>query len=105
MASKEFFKENSLLIILSLLVSASEMKIGDLFAEWGSGAGQIDPTKALDPGLIYDLSEIDYIRFLCKASYSGTILSICCKKLIYKEQTNVYELKKRTKNKEQRLYS
>jgi hypothetical protein len=40
MASKEFFKENStLLIILSLLVSASEMKIGDLFAEWGSGAG------------------------------------------------------------------
>lgn len=76
MASKEFFKENSLLIILSLLVSASEMKIGDLFAEWGSGAGQIDPTKALDPGLIYDLSEIDYIRFLCKASYSRTILSI-----------------------------
>lgn len=76
MASKEFFKENSLLIILSLLVSASEIKIGDLFAEWGSGAGQIDPTKALDPGLIYDLSEIDYIRFLCKASYSGTILSI-----------------------------
>jgi len=40
MASKEFFKENStLLIILSLLVSASEMKIGDLLAEWGSGAG------------------------------------------------------------------
>jgi hypothetical protein len=24
----------------------------------------------------------------------------CCKKLIYKEQTNVYELRKRTKNKE-----
>uniref|UniRef100_A0A3N7FLP5 Subtilisin-like protease fibronectin type-III domain-containing protein n=1 Tax=Populus trichocarpa TaxID=3694 RepID=A0A3N7FLP5_POPTR len=60
----------------TLMTTASEMKIGDLFAEWGSGAGQIDPTKALDPGLIYDLSEIDYIRFLCKASYSGTILSI-----------------------------
>ncbi|CAK7329341.1 unnamed protein product [Dovyalis caffra] len=52
------------------------MEIGDLFAEWGYGAGQIDPIKALDPGLVYDLSEIDYIRFLCKASYSGTALRI-----------------------------
>ncbi|XP_019434178.1 PREDICTED: cucumisin-like [Lupinus angustifolius] len=34
-------------------------------AEFAYGAGQIDPSKAVNPGLIYDANEIDYVRFLC----------------------------------------
>jgi hypothetical protein len=37
--------------------------------------------------------------------HSFILGSLCCKKLIYKEQINVYEPRKRTKNKEQSLYS
>lgn len=42
----------------------------------GYGAGHINPTAALDPGLVYDLHEDDYIRFLCQQSYNGTVLQL-----------------------------
>jgi len=32
---------------------------------WGQGAGHVAPSVAVDPGLVYDLSTVDYARFLC----------------------------------------
>ncbi|KAL6968553.1 hypothetical protein U1Q18_034356 [Sarracenia purpurea var. burkii] len=37
---------------------------------WGTGAGHVDPEKALDPGLVYDLTVDDYLNFLCASGYS-----------------------------------
>ncbi|KAK1572425.1 hypothetical protein Q3G72_032503 [Acer saccharum] len=37
---------------------------------WGMGAGHVDPEKALDPGLVYDLTVEDYLGFLCASNYS-----------------------------------
>ncbi|KAL8137422.1 hypothetical protein V2J09_003423 [Rumex salicifolius] len=34
------------------------------------GAGHLNPLQAVDPGLVYDASEADYIRFLCSLGYS-----------------------------------
>ncbi|KAI5434344.1 hypothetical protein KIW84_021267 [Lathyrus oleraceus] len=43
-------------------------------AEFAYGAGQIDPIKAMNPGLVYDANEEDYIRFLCGQGLNMSIL-------------------------------
>ncbi|WJX52973.1 hypothetical protein P8452_39027 [Trifolium repens] len=45
-------------------------------AEFAFGAGQVNPTRALNPGLIYDMDELGYVQFLCHEGYNGTTLSI-----------------------------
>ncbi|KAL2345987.1 hypothetical protein Fmac_007272 [Flemingia macrophylla] len=35
------------------------------------GAGHVLPDKAMDPGLIYDISTYDYVDFLCNSNYSA----------------------------------
>ncbi|XP_022990086.1 cucumisin-like [Cucurbita maxima] len=39
-------------------------------AEFAYGAGHINPANAINPGLVYDAEEIDYIKFLCGQGYS-----------------------------------
>ncbi|XVF20655.1 hypothetical protein REPUB_Repub12eG0020200 [Reevesia pubescens] len=34
------------------------------------GAGNINPSKAMDPGLIYDMKTSDYVLFLCNIGYT-----------------------------------
>ena len=45
-------------------------------AEFAYGTGQINPVKALSPGLIYDVEEIDYVKFLCGQGYDTKRLRI-----------------------------
>ncbi|TFW16852.1 S8 family peptidase [Duganella callida] len=40
-----------------------DMQVGTL--PWGQGAGQVKPTAAADPGLVYDISAADYVKYLC----------------------------------------
>nr|TKR91084.1 hypothetical protein D5086_0000225950 [Populus alba] len=41
----------------------------DVFA---IGSGHVNPTKADDPGLVYDIQPDDYISYLCGLGYSNT---------------------------------
>ncbi|KAK2653731.1 hypothetical protein Ddye_013587 [Dipteronia dyeriana] len=44
--------------------------------EFAYGSGHINPVKAVDPGLVFDASEADYINFLCKQGYNTTKLRL-----------------------------
>jgi hypothetical protein len=35
---------------------------------WAQGAGHVDPNKATDPGLVYDLAKADYVAYQCKVN-------------------------------------
>ncbi|KAJ9128538.1 hypothetical protein P3X46_034902 [Hevea brasiliensis] len=41
---------------------------------WAYGSGHVDPKKALSPGLVYDISTEDYIKFLCSLNYPLKII-------------------------------
>jgi hypothetical protein len=43
---------------------------------WGQGAGHVDPSKAVDPGLVYDAGTLDYIRYMC--GIPGTLSASFC---------------------------
>ncbi|KAK1560894.1 hypothetical protein Q3G72_031993 [Acer saccharum] len=44
-------------------------------AEFAYGAGQVNPHRAVNPGLVYDMNDMNYIQFLCHEGYSGLSLA------------------------------
>lgn len=58
-------------------------KPADVFA---MGAGHVNPEKAIDPGLIYDIQTEDYITHLCSLGYTTSeIISITHKNVSCRE--------------------
>ncbi|XP_017250948.1 subtilisin-like protease SBT4.3 [Daucus carota subsp. sativus] len=45
-------------------------------AEFAYGSGQINPMKAVDPGLVFDASESDYVDFLCNEGYNTSLVRL-----------------------------
>lgn len=41
-----------------------------------TGAGHVNPSKANDPGLVYDIQPDDYIPYLCGLGYKGDEVSL-----------------------------
>lgn len=52
------------------------MKIKPIGLALASGAGLINPRRAVDPGLIYDIDVNSYISFLCKEGYNGSDIGL-----------------------------
>ncbi|XP_047320474.1 cucumisin-like [Impatiens glandulifera] len=61
----------------ALMTTAFPMSvITNTDAEFAYGSGQINPTKAADPGLVYDATEADFVSFLCGQGYDTKKLRI-----------------------------
>ncbi|KAJ8755963.1 hypothetical protein K2173_024508 [Erythroxylum novogranatense] len=43
------------------------------------GAGHVNPNRALDPGLVYDIQSTDYVTFLCSIGYDSKRISVFLK--------------------------
>ncbi|KAK4389373.1 Subtilisin-like protease SBT1.7 [Sesamum angolense] len=46
------------------------------------GAGHVNPPKAIDPGLVYDIGPEDYISYLCGLGYKEKEITIITKRII-----------------------
>ncbi|XP_059639217.1 subtilisin-like protease SBT4.3 [Cornus florida] len=44
--------------------------------EFAYGSGHINPVAAVDPGLVFDASEADYVNFLCRQGYNTSTLRL-----------------------------
>jgi hypothetical protein len=49
---------------------------GNASTPFAFGAGHVDPQRALDPGLIYDLGIDDYVNFLCSRNYTEKAIRV-----------------------------
>lgn len=47
------------------------------------GAGYVDPPRAIDPGLVYDLTADDYLDFLCALNYTQFMIATVAKRANY----------------------
>lgn len=44
------------------------------------GAGHVHPEKAMDPGLVYDISSYDYVEFMCNLNYTTKNIQVVTRK-------------------------
>ncbi|KAF3433056.1 hypothetical protein FNV43_RR24158 [Rhamnella rubrinervis] len=44
--------------------------------EFAYGSGLLNPSMAVNPGLVFDASEEDYVNFLCKQGYNTTTVGL-----------------------------
>ncbi|KAG5594360.1 hypothetical protein H5410_035592 [Solanum commersonii] len=75
----------------AIMMTADLDEKSDLFA---TGAGHVNPSRASDPGLIYDIKPEDYVQYLCglkypnKAAYMSILRKVNCSSKIAEAELN-----------------
>ncbi|KAG5021625.1 hypothetical protein AAZX31_07G042600 [Glycine max] len=49
---------------------------GNVSSVFDYGAGHVHPVKAMNPGLVYDISTSDYVNFLCNSNYTTNTIHV-----------------------------
>ncbi|KAK7294519.1 hypothetical protein RJT34_17408 [Clitoria ternatea] len=53
---------------------------GNVSSVFDYGAGHVHPEKAMNPGLVYDISGSDYVNFLCNSNYTTKSIQVITRK-------------------------
>ncbi|KAL4366443.1 hypothetical protein GQ457_05G000380 [Hibiscus cannabinus] len=53
-----------------------DLAFGDMASPFAFGSGHVDPTKASNPGLVYDMAAEDYVLYLCSLKYNESQISL-----------------------------
>ncbi|WVZ20476.1 hypothetical protein V8G54_007798 [Vigna mungo] len=53
---------------------------GNASSVFDYGAGHVHPEKAINPGLVYDISTYDYVDFLCNSNYTAHNIRVITRK-------------------------
>lgn len=64
----------------AMMTSTTGVKLASGAADtnlFGYGAGHVNPNGAIDPGLVYPATTLDYLRFLCGASWLSATGGTC----------------------------
>lgn len=59
---------------------------------FGMGAGHVDPEKAVDPGLVYDITVDDYLHFLCASGYNSKQIKVIARRQVNCSKTHQHNL-------------
>jgi len=54
---------------------------GNASSVFDYGAGHVHPEKAINPGLVYDISTYDYVDFLCNSNYTAHNIRVITRKV------------------------
>ncbi|KAM3687876.1 hypothetical protein ACJW31_10G107500 [Castanea mollissima] len=74
------------------LLDEKDYSVSSVF---GFGAGHVDPDKALDPGLVYDLTVDDYLNFLCASNFNTRQIEVITRRQVScsgVQQVNMWDL-------------
>ncbi|CAL9029728.1 unnamed protein product [Prunus brigantina] len=76
----------NVLNLAGLPIVDQRLNRADVFA---IGAGHVNPSKANDPGLIYDIQPMDYIPYLCGLNYTEKEIQIITQQKVNCSQVGV----------------
>ncbi|XP_010322825.1 subtilisin-like protease SBT1.4 [Solanum lycopersicum] len=54
----------------------TDLATGEESTPFVHGSGHVDPNRALNPGLVYDIETSDYVNFLCTIGYDGDDIAV-----------------------------
>ncbi|GER48051.1 subtilase family protein [Striga asiatica] len=66
---------------------------GNASNPFAHGSGHVSPVTALNPGLVYNLTKIDYLNFLCAIKYNSSQIKVFAGKTKFRcEQRKLYNV-------------
>lgn len=54
---------------------------GNISSVMDFGAGHVHPQKAMNPGLVFDITSYDYVNFLCNSNYTTNDIQVITRKV------------------------